>query len=320
MKRRKFISGSLTAAAGTIIMPTIVPSSVIGKNPPSDKINIGWIGCGRQGRGDVAGAMRFDSAVYVAVADVDSNRANLGKQFIEQGYKRRGNGNYADVKVYSDYKELLLNKEIDAVMITTPDHWHSQPAIEAALAGKDIYVEKPTSLTIKEGRLLSEVVKKQKVILQVGTQQRSSTQFRVAAELVRNGRIGKLHTVRIGLPGDPSGPAAAEQPVPKNLNYDMWLGSTPEVYYTEIRVHPQKDFDRPGWLRCEQFGAGMITGWGQHHFDSAAWGMDTELTGPITINAMATFPKSGLWDVHGDFLAVAEYKNGITMLTSGAYP
>ena len=322
MKRRKFITRSLTAAAGTIIMPTIIPSSVMGKNPPSDKINIGWIGCGRQGRGDVGGTMRFDSAVFVAVADVDSKRADLGKKFILDGYKRRtGSENLVDIKVYTDYKELLLNKSVDAVMITTPDHWHSQPAIEAALAGKDIYLEKPTSLTITEGRLLSDVVKKQKVILQVGTQQRSSPQFRVAAELVRNGRIGKLHTVKIGLPGDPAGPAAPEMPVPKTLNYDMWLGSTPEVYYTETRVHPQIDFDRPGWLRCEQFGAGMITGWGQHHFDSAAWGMDTELTGPVSIEAVAQFPKSGLWDVHGDFMSKAEYENGITMLTSsGGYP
>lgn len=320
MKRIKYINASLTAASGAIIMPTIIPASVIGKNPPSDKINIGWIGCGRQGRGDVAGAMRFNQAVFVAVADVDSKRAELGKKYIEDGYKRRGNDNLVDVRIYNDYRELLLNKSIDAVMITTPDHWHSQPAIEAALAGKDIYLEKPTSLTIKEGRLLSDVVNKQKVILQVGTQQRSSTQFRYAAELVRNGRIGKLHTVRIGLPGDPSGPEAAEQPVPKNLNYDMWLGSTPLEYYTEMRVHPQNDFGRPGWLRCEQFGAGMITGWGQHHFDSAAWGMDTELTGPISIDAVAQFPKSGLWDVHGDFMAKAEYKNGITMFTSGTYP
>jgi len=322
MKRRKFISSSMTAAAGTIIIPTIVPSSVIGKNPPNDKINIGWIGCGRQGRGDISGTMRFDSAMIIAVADVDSKRAELGKKLIVDTYARRtGGSNPVDVKVYADYKEMLLNKSIDAVMITTPDHWHSQPAIEAALAGKDIYLEKPTSLTITEGRLLSDVVRKQKIILQVGTQQRSSAQFRVAAELVRNGRIGKLQTVKIGLPGDPSGPEAAEMPIPKNLNYDMWLGSTPEVYYTEIRVHPQNSLsDRPGWLRCEQFGAGMITGWGQHHFDSAAWGMDTELTGPIFIEAVAQFPKSGLWDVHGDFMSKAEYKNGITMLTSGGYP
>jgi myo-inositol 2-dehydrogenase/D-chiro-inositol 1-dehydrogenase len=260
--------------------------------------------------------------MFVAVADVDSKRAAIGKKLIEDTYtKSTGNKDYVNVKTYGDYKELLLDKSIDAVMITTPDHWHAQPAIEAALAGKDIYLEKPTSLTITEGRLLSDVVRGKKVILQVGTQQRSSVQWRYAAELVRNGRIGKLHTVKIGLPGDPSGPLALEMPIPKNLNYDMWLGSTPEVYYTEIRVHPQNSInDRPGWLRCEQFGAGMITGWGQHHFDSAAWGMDTELTGPIIIEAVAQFPKSGLWDVHGDFMSKAEYKNGITQLTSGGYP
>lgn len=321
MKRRRFISNSMTVAAGTVIIPTIVPSSVFGKNPPSDRINIGWIGCGRQGRGDISGTMRFDTAMVTAVSDVDSNRMALGRKFIEDFYnKRSGSSNSVNVKSYGDYKEMLLDKSIDAVMITTPDHWHSQPGIEAALAGKDIYLEKPTSLTITEGRLLSDVVTRTKVILQVGTQQRSSPQWRIAAELVRNGRIGKLHTVKIGLPGDPAGPEAPEMPVPENLNYDMWLGSTPEVYYTEIRVHPQKDFDRPGWLRCEQFGAGMITGWGQHHFDSAAWGMDTELTGPVTIEAVASFPKSGLWDVHGDFMSKAEYKNGVTQLTSGGYP
>ena len=168
---------------------------------------------------------------------------------------------------------------------------------------------------------MCDIVKRQKVILQVGTQQRSSQQFRVAAELVRNGRIGRLHTVKIGLPVDPSGPDAPEEPVPKNLNYDAWLGSTREVYYTEMRVHPRNSItDRPGWLRCEQFGAGMITGWGQHHYDCAAWGMDTEYTGPQSVEAVAQFPKSGLWDVHGDFMAKAEYGNGITVLTSSNYP
>jgi hypothetical protein len=128
-----------------------------------------------------------------------------------------------------------------------------------------------------------------------------------------------LQTIKIGLPGDPSGPEAEEMPVPKNLNYDMWLGSTPEAYYTEIRVHPQKGYSRPGWLRCEQFGAGMITGWGQHHFDSAAWGMNTELTGPVSVEAVAQFPKSGLWNVHMDFMVKAEYENGISMYTSNGY-
>jgi len=323
MERRDFLKNSSAVVAGTIILPTIVPSTVFGKNAPSNKINIAQIGFGRIAMThDLAETLRYDEARIIAVADLDSNRVAKGKQFIEDYYnKKTGSNEAVNVKTYGDYREMLLNKDIDAVMISTPDHWHSQPAIEAALAGKDVYLQKPTSLTIAEGRLLVDVVKRKGTILQVGTQQRAMPQFRIAAELVRNGRIGKLHTVKIGLPGDPSGPAAPEMPVPKNLNYDMWLGSTPEVYYTETRVHPQNSMsDRPGWLRCEQFGAGMITGWGQHHFDSAAWGMDTEYTGPISVNSMAQFPKSGLWDVHGEFIAVAEYKNGITMITSGGYP
>jgi myo-inositol 2-dehydrogenase / D-chiro-inositol 1-dehydrogenase len=323
MKRRKFISKTMAAAAGSIIIPNIIPSSVIRKNPPSEMINIGQIGFGRIAMThDLEETLKYDVARVVAVADFDSTRLAKGKQFIENFYtKKTGNSGYVKVNTYGDYREIIADKSIDAVIISTPDHWHSQPAIEAALVGKDIYLQKPTSLTINEGRLLSDVVRKKGVILQVGTQQRSSPQFRVAAELVRNGRIGKLHTVKIGLPGDPSGPEAPEQQIPKNLNYDAWLGSTPMVYYTEIRVHPQNSItDRPGWLRCEQFGAGMITGWGQHHFDSAAWGMDTELTGPVSVEAVAQFPKSGLWNVHGDFMSKAEYRNGITMLTSGGYP
>ena len=323
MERRDFLKNSSAAVAGTIILPTIVPSTVFGKNAPSNKINVAQIGFGRIAMGhDLAETLRFDEARVIAVADLDSNRAAKGKQFIENFYsKKTGSKDAVSVKTYGDYREMLLNKDVDAVMISTPDHWHSQPAIEAALAGKDVYLQKPTSLTIAEGRMLVDVVKRKGTILQVGTQQRAMPQFRIAAELVRNGRIGKLHTVKIGLPGDPSGPEAPEMPIPKNLNYDMWLGSTPEVYYTEMRVHPQNSLtDRPGWLRCEQFGAGMITGWGQHHFDSAAWGMDTEYTGPVSINAMAQFPKSGLWNVHGEFIAVAEYKNGLTMITSGGYP
>ena len=323
MERRDFLKSSSTAMAGTILLPTIVPSSVFGKSAPSNKINIAQIGFGRIAMThDLAETLRYDEARIIAVADLDSNRLTKGKQFIEDFYsKQTGSKRAVEVKTYDDYREMLLHKEIDAVMISTPDHWHAQPAIEATLAGKDVYLQKPTSLTIAEGRMLADVVKRKGTILQMGTQQRAMTQFRIAAELVRNGRIGKLHTVKIGLPGDPSGPEAPEMPIPKNLNYDMWLGSTPQIYYTEMRVHPQNSLtDRPGWLRCEQFGAGMITGWGQHHFDAAAWGMDTEYTGPLTINALAQFPRAGLWNVHGDFIAVAEYRNGVTMITSGGFP
>ncbi len=321
MQRRHFMKKTASASAIAFAVPTIVPSSVFGKDAPSNKINIGQIGCGRIARShDMAETLKYDQARIIAVSDLDSNRMADGKKLVEASYaKSTGKKNAVDVKMYGDYKEMLADKDIDAVQISTPDHWHSQPAIEAALAGKDIYLQKPTSLTIEEGRLLSDIVQKQGVILQVGTQQRSSPQFRVAAELVRNGRIGKVHTVKIGLPGDPSGPEAPEMPVPANLNYDMWLGSTPEVPYTEIGVHPQQGYGRPGWLRLEQYGAGMITGWGQHHYDSAAWGMDTELTGPISVEAVAQFPKSGLWNVHGDFMVKQEYANGITVYTSGGY-
>ncbi|MGY6743225.1 MAG: Gfo/Idh/MocA family protein [Cecembia sp.] len=320
MKRRDFIK--TTALSGAVLgFPTIVPASVFGKNAPSNKIHIGQIGCGRIARDhDLPGTWKHDVGRIVAVSDVDSKRMKEGKELVEKYYSDKMGKSYMDVKQYGDYREMLLDKDIDAVIISTPDHWHSQPAMEAALAGKHIYLQKPTSLTIKEGRQLTDLVKRTGVVVQLGTQQRSSPQFRIAAELVRNGRIGKLHTVRIGLPGDPSGPEAVPMPVPKNLNFDMWLGSTPELPYSEIGVHPQEGYDRPGWLRHENYGAGMITGWGQHHFDSAAWGMDTELTGPRYIEAVAEFPRSGFWNVHGDFMVKAEYDNGITMLTSGGYP
>jgi len=321
MKRRSFIHKAMAGTAGAYLVPTIVPASVFGKNAPGNKINIGQIGCGRIARGhDITETIKYEDARLVAVSDVDRNRMADGKKLIEDYYGRKTGEDYMKVKMYEDYHEMLADPDIDAVIISTPDHWHSQPAMEAALAGKDIYLQKPTSLTIEEGRQLSDIVHRQGVILQLGTQQRSSPQFRIAAELVRNGRIGNLHTVKVGLPGDPSGPEAEEMPVPDALNYDMWLGSTPFVPYTEIGVHPQQGYDRPGWLRREQFGAGMITGWGQHHFDSAAWGMDTEFTGPRFIEAVAQFPVSGLWDVHGDFMVKAEYENGITMYTTGGFP
>jgi len=265
MKRRNFINNLALGAVGTLGFPTIVPAHVLGgKDAPSNKINIGQIGCGRIARThDLPGTWKFEKARIMAVCDLDRHRTEETKQLVEEYYtKKTGQSNYIDVKMYDDYREMLLNKDIDAVMISTPDFWHAQPAMEAALAGKDIYLQKPTSLTIHEGRQLANVIKKTGRILQVGTQQRSTSQFRIAAELVRNGRIGKLHTVKVGLPGDPSGPPAPAMPVPKGFNYDMWLGSTPYIPYTEIAVHPQKGYDRPGWLRMEQFGAGMITGWG----------------------------------------------------------
>jgi predicted dehydrogenase len=169
--------------------------------------------------------------------------------------------------------------------------------------------------------VISDVVQKSGVKFQIGSQQRSTEQFRYAAELVRNGRIGKLKTVYVGLPGDPPGGKKEEMPVPSNFNYDMWLASTPEVYYTVDRVHPVTGYDRPGWLRCEQFGAGMITGWGAHHIDSAHWGMGMERSGPVEIWCdKVEFATGGLWDVHGIFKTEALYANGVLMIVSNEFP
>ncbi len=324
-KRRDFIKSGLLGAAGIVAFPTIVPASVLEKDAPGNKITIGQIGCGRIARDhDLPETMKNDIARVIACSDVDTNRMKEGKEYIENLHaKNKGRKNGLDVKMYQDYKELLEDPEIDAVIISTPDHWHSQPAMEAALAGKDIYLQKPTSLTIEEGRQLSDIVHRSGVIFQIGSQQRSIDpwpQFKRACELVRNGRIGDIRNVYIGLPGDPSGNEEPESAIPDNLDYNMWLGSTPYVYYTERRVHPKSGYGRPGWLRCEQFGAGMITGWGAHHIDTAHWGMGTEYTGPVEVEAHAEFPSSGLWNVHGSFEVTAKYDNGATMHISGDNP
>lgn len=317
--RRQFLKTAAVAA-----FPAIVPSTVFGQNSPSNRINVGAIGVGRISRGhDLASLLKYDTCRVMAVCDLDSNRVELGKKLVNDTYAKQTGKPYDGVKGYGSHVDLLANKDVDAVVISTPDHQHAFLAVAAVRAGKDVYLQKPASLTIAEGRFLADTVKKSGRIFQIGSQQRSLspwTQFHKTCELVRNGRIGKLQQVEIGLPGDPSGPDAPEMPVPKNLNYDAWLGSTPFKYYTEIRVHPQKGFDRPGWLRCEQFGAGMITGWGAHHVDTAHWGMDTELTGPVEVWGTAEFPKSGLWDVHGPFKTEARYANGMTMTISGDLP
>lgn len=315
-KKQRVSRRSILKTAVAVGFPTIVPSTVFGQNAPSNRINVGAIGVGRISRvHDLPAIRKVDFARIVAVCDLDANRVEQGQALVN-GFYSTENG----VKGYRDYHELLANKDIDAVVISTPDHQHAVLAVNAAHAGKDIYLQKPASLTISEGRYMSDQVRASKRIFQIGSQQRSWKQFHRACELVRNGRIGEVQHVEVGLPGDPSGPAAPEMPVPSNFNYDAWLGTTPVVYYTEMRVHPQKGFDRPGWLRCEQFGAGMITGWGAHHVDTAHWGMNTELTGPVEIWGTAEFPTSGLWNVHGKFKTDARYANGMTMSISGDYP
>ncbi len=308
VSRRTFLK---TGAAGlaAAAFPVIVPQSVFGKNSPSNRIVMGAIGVGRMGRGDLRELLGFKEVQVVAVCDADSKRVHDAKAIVDGHYGNK------DCAVYGDFRELLARKDIDAVTVVTPDHWHAIIAAEAVKAGKDIFLQKPMTRTIHEGRILTDLVKQYGVILQVGSQQRSAANFRFACELARNEKIGKLHTVRVGLPIDPAGKVLKPQPVPKNLNYDLWVG--PAIYkpYIEEKVHPNNGYSRPGWMRVTDFTAGMITNWGAHHLDIARWGMGRgpELSGPIEIKGTADYPRDGIWDVPGKFHIEYQYANGVKM-------
>ena len=315
LTRRDFLKSSVGATAGAVLAFPEIVASVSAANAPSRRITIGCIGVGRMGLGDMREILGFDQAQVIAVCDVDSKRLNHARQKVEEHYgAQKTSGTYKGCARYKDFRALLEREDIDAVLICTPDHWHALPAIAAAKAGKDIFLEKPLTLTVKEGRILSDTVRRYGRILQVGSQQRSDARFRFACELVRNGRIGKLHTIKVGLPIDPATSPQASMPIPKELDYQMWLGPAPWAEYTEKRVHPQDGYGRPGWLRISDYCCGMITGWGSHHIDIAQWGMGTEYTGPVEVQGWAEYPRDGLWDVHGKFRIEYTYANGVKLI------
>src|SRR3954469_25171844 len=331
ISRRTFLQRT-GATAAALSAPLIIPSRLLGANAPSNRIRVGHIGAGRIAQGhDMVGVAGSDLPDVLAVADLDSRRAASGKTRVEHLFAAR-NAPPQKIDVYTDYKQLLARSDIDAVTISLPDHQHAEVALRALRAGKDVYLQKPFTMTHAEGIILRDAVAKSGRILQVGSQQRSwgpNEQFRKAVELVRSGRVGNLRRVEIGLPTDPTAPDEPPQPVPANLNYDMWLGPTPEVYYTEQRVHSQKTNpdgspdvnSRPGWLRNESYSLGMITGWGAHHFDTAHWGMNVELTGPTKIEGKGEFPPHDrIWNVHGKYHIELTYPGNVIMTVSDELP
>jgi predicted dehydrogenase len=320
VSRRQFLRASAAGAVGAAVFPTIIPSSVLGADAPGKRIQIGAIGCGRISReADMPGALSA-GGVIVAVCDIDSHRAAEGKKFVED-WCAKNKKTVPAIDVYGDYHEMLERDDIDAVLVSTPDHWHAKPVVDAVRAGKHVYVQKPAGRLYHEGQAMVAASKANpSSVIQFGTQQRSSSQFYQACMLVRNGRVGKLKEVEVGLPTDPAGGNPAEMPVPSSLNYDAWLGWTPVVPYTVDRVHPQEGYSRPGWLRCEQYCCGMITGWGVHHLDIVQWGMGTEDTGPVEVEGKGDFPTKGLWTVHGSYRLKMKYANGATVHISDDYP
>lgn len=317
LTRRIFLKRSVVGSAGLVVLPNILTRSLFGADSPSKLIHIAQIGCGREGRVDVEGTMAHSLARVVAVCDLDSKRAASAQEMISNFYKKKGESE-VKIDLYHNYYDVLARPDIDAVIVSVPDHWHALVASEAAIAGKHIYVQKPVTYSIAESIALRTAVRAKKVILQAGSQQRSEhpfAAFRPATEAVRNGRIGKLKTIEIGIGLDkPSGKPPAPMPVPPNLDYQRWLGPAPEQPYMEGRVHPQEGLGRPGWITTEDFGLGMITNWGAHHLDIAQWGMGMELSGPSTIEGTAEFMTNDLWTVHGKYHVEMLYANGVEVV------
>jgi predicted dehydrogenase len=322
--RRIFLNATVRGGVGLLVLPGIIPARLFGADAPSKKIHVAQIGCGRMGRSDMGNTLGEPLARIVAVCDLDSKRLAAGKQMAEEYYANQGETG-VKVKTFHDYHDVLASPEIDAVIISVPDHSHALVAIEAAIAGKHIYVQKPVTYSIAEAIALRKTVEARKIILQTGSQQRSEKpwgSFRKASEAVRNGRIGQLQTIQIGLGLDKaSGKKPSPMSVPANLDYERWLGAAPEQPYIEGRVHPQNDLNgRPGWITTEDFGLGMITNWGAHHVDIAHWAMAQELGGPQTVEALAKFYRDDLVTVHGGYHVEMVYPKNVRVILDDKLP
>ena len=315
--RRTFLKNTTVGATGALIIPTIVPSTVFGKTAPSNQINMGMVGTGRQAVSANLknGFLKLDNCRVIATNDVDSWRMNYTTKLINDTYSNAGK-KYKGVKEYDDYRDLIANKDVDAVMVSTPDHWHAPPTIHAALAGKHVCMEKAFTVAPAHGKAVVEAVKKMNVANRLDSEFRSIRGMNRAVELVHNGLIGDLVEVEVGVPGELSGSAVGPQatmPIPKELNYDMWLGPAFPAPYTVKRVHDPKKIDtRPGWFRISDYANGMITNWGAHLIDIALWGMKKEYELPLTVEGSGTFDK-GLWHTMNAFDIKYEYVNGLKL-------
>ncbi len=317
LTRREFV----TAASAAIVAPAVVPSSVFGANAPSNRINVALIGCGNQSRGDLPSMLRLADAQVVAVCDV--NRGSNGyarpehflgrepaqKKVNEYYASKTRSGAYKGCDAYNDFRDVLARDDVDAVMIVLPDHWHALATVMACEAGKDVYCQKPMSLTIHDGQQMIKAVREHKRILQTGSQYRSNAVVRRMCELVRNGRIGEVKRVVSIINGSGAGPAPGwkEMPVPDGFDYDMWLGPAPAAPY-----HSERCLYRFRFLL--DYSGGQVTNTGAHATDIVQWALGMDATGPVEFENQEGIvwpPKGHLYTTAMKTHFRARYANGI---------
>ena len=309
--RRQFITATSLAA---VAAPTILSSRVFGADvpAPSERVVMGIIGCGWQGTGNMQSFLNHKNCQVVAVCDLDKEHLANAEQIVNGHYKNQ------DCKTYHDYREMLARKDIDAVMIATPDHWHALTVIEAAKQGKDIYGEKPLARTIAEQQAMVRAVQGNKRIWQTGSWQRSEATFHYGAEIVRNGMIGKIKRVEVGLPSGHADFAKTKDKTaitepPPELDYEFWCGPSKKLPYIEARSHKN-------WRWNYNTGGGQLLDWIGHHGDIAHWGMDCDNSGPSEIEGQGDFPpKDAVWNTATKYRITAKYPGDIEMVIAGGH-
>jgi predicted dehydrogenase len=305
ISRRLFVR----TGAAAVAVPLIIPARLLGANAPSNQITIGFIGTGDHGTSwNLRRYLELkDMARVLVVCDVDGQRMRHAKEIVDEQYLNK------DCAVTKDFREVIARKDIDAVMISTPDHWHTLISLMAARAGKDVQCEKPT-LTINEGKLLIKTMRKLGRVFQTSTEDRSLPMYHRLAELVRNGRVGKLQRIEVILPKQPNVPGdPTPQPVPPDLDWEMWLGPAPFAPYTKDRVH----FNFR-WI--QDYSGGIICDWGAHLFDTAQWANNTERSGPVEIEGAGNFWQGGLYNTVKDYDVTFRYANGVVMTCKPGNP
>jgi predicted dehydrogenase len=313
--RREFLKKAPLALAGAAAFPAIVKASTLGRGgavPPSDRIVMAGIGFGMQGPSNMRSFLGKTEVQWVAVCDLDEAHLEQAQEIVNTQY-----GN-EDCATYKDYRALFARGDLDAVSIAVPDHWHAILSIAAVSAGLDVYGEKPFTHSLREGRALSDAVKRYGRVWQTGSWQRSVHNFHRAAELVRNGRIGKIQRVEVGLPAGhfdfakTFGQEQLESP-PAGFDYDTWIGPAPWTPYCTARVHMN-------WRWNMDFGGGQLMDWVGHHLDIAHWGLGLDLTGPVEVSGRGEFPKTGIYNSAMRYWVEARYADGTPMVLAGGYP